>query len=95
MELQKTRYLRMKGVLDSIELRMLRTGDYLPTQSHPTQVLMALRSFEPVTIQGCYGLSDSLLSLAFTTEWNPKHPAYVSTRLFFKSSTFALKLYFL
>ena len=95
MELQKTRYLHMKGVLDSIELRMLRTGDCLPTQAHPTQVLTALRSFERVTLQGCYGLSDSLLSLAFATQWNPKHPTYVSTRLFFKLSAFVLKLYFL
>ena len=27
----------------------------------------------------------SLLSVAFATRWNPKHPSYVSTRLFCKS----------
>ena len=30
-----TEYLRMKGVLDSIKLRMLRRVDYLPIQNTP------------------------------------------------------------
>ena len=73
----------MKGVLDSIELRMLRRADYLPSQ-FPTQyvILTAFRSCKRVTLQGCYALSYSLLSLAFATRWNPKQPSYVSTRLF-------------
>ena len=75
----------MKGVLDSIELRMLRRADYLPTQL-PTHllVLTAFRSCEHVTLEGCCALSYSLLSLAFATRWNPKHPLYISTRLFCK-----------
>ena len=31
------------------------------------------------------GWSDSLLYLEFETRWNPKHPSYVSTRLFCNS----------
>ena len=31
------------------------------------------------------GWADSLLSLAFATRFNPKHPSYVSTRLFWDS----------
>ena len=78
-----TKYLRMKAVLDSIELRMLRRADYLPTR-FPTQneILTAFCSCKHVTLQGCYTLSYSLLTLAFATWWNPKHPSYVSTWLF-------------
>ena len=81
-----TKYLPMKGVMDSIKLRMLRRADYLPTR-FPTQneILMAFHSCKCVTLQGCYAVSDSLLSLAFTTQWNPKHLSYVSTWLFWKS----------
>ena len=73
----------MKGVLDSIELRMLRRADYMPTH-FPAQyeILTAFRSCKRVTLQGCYALSDSLLSLAFATRWNPKHSSYISTWLF-------------
>ena len=42
-------------------------------------------SCEHVTLQGWCDLSYSLLSLAFTARWNPKHPSYVSTRLFCNS----------
>ena len=76
----------MKGVLDSMELRMIRRADYLPT-CFPVQyeILTAFRSCKRVTLQGCYALSHSLLSLAFATQWYPKHPSYVSTRLFCNS----------
>ena len=47
---------------------------------------MTLRSFKCVTLQGFYTLSYSLLSLVFATQWNPKHPSYLSTRLFCNSS---------
>ena len=81
-----TEYLRMKGVFNSIELRMLKRADYLPTQ-FPAQneILTAFYSCKRVTLQGSYALSDILLSLTFATRWNPKHPSYVSTRLFCKS----------
>ena len=76
----------MKGVLDSIELRMLGRADYLPTHfSAQYGILTAFRSCKRVTLQGCYALSYSLLSLAFATRWNPKHHSYVSTRLFCNS----------
>ena len=79
-------HLRMKGVLDSIELQMLRRADYLPTQ-FPAQneILTAFRSCKHVALQGYFTVSDSLLFLAFATQWNPKHLSYVSTRLFCKS----------
>ena len=32
-----------------------------------------------------YEWAHSLLSLGFTAQWNPKHPLYVSTRLFCNS----------
>ena len=61
----------MKGVLDSIVLRMLRRVDYLPVHNPPNiNVLTALCSFERVTLQGCCALSYSLVSLAFATRWN-------------------------
>ena len=76
----------MKGVLDSIELRMLRRAGYLPTHFPAKyEILMVFCSCKRVTLQGCYALSYSLLSLAFATQWNPKHPSYVSTQLFCKS----------
>ena len=31
------------------------------------------------------GWADSLLSLAFSAGWNPKHPSYLSTQLFCNS----------
>ena len=76
----------MKGVLDSIELQMLRRADYLPTW-FPTQneILTMFHSCKHVTLHGCYTVSYSLLSLAFTTQWNPKHPSYISIQLFCKS----------
>ena len=46
------------------------------------EILTAFRSCKRLISQGCYALSDSLLSLAFATRWNPEHPRYVSTRLF-------------
>ena len=84
----------MKGVLDSIELRMLGRADYLPTRfpAH-YEILTAFRSCKLVALQRCYALSYSLLSLAFTTRWNPKHPSYVSTRLFYNSTSFHLSYF--
>ena len=35
-----------------------------------------------ITVTFCCTLSYSLLSLAFATRWNPKHPSYVSIWLF-------------
>ena len=81
-----TNYLPMKGVMDSIKLWMLRRADYLPTQFPARNgILMAFCSCKCVTLQGCYAVSDSLLSLTFTTWWNSKHLSYVSTQLFCKS----------
>ena len=76
----------MMGVFDSIELRMLRRADYVPTL-FPTQVyvLTAFRGCEHVSLWGAYALSYRLLSLAFATRWNQKHPSYVSIQLFFKN----------
>ena len=75
----------MMGVFDSIELRMLRRADYVPTL-FPTQVyvLTAFCGQEHVSLWGAYALSHSLLSLAFATRWNQKHQSYVRIRLFFK-----------
>ena len=58
----------MKDALDSIELQMLRRAEYLPTR-FPVQyeLLTAFRRCKRVTLQGCYALSYSLLSLAFAT----------------------------
>ena len=63
----------------------------LPTQL-PAQyeILTAFRSCKRVTLQGCYAVSDILLSLAFATRWNPKHSSYVSTWLFCNSVVFRL-----
>ena len=73
----------MKGILDSIKLWMLKIADNLPIQ-FPAQyeILRTLRSCKRVTLQGCYTLSYSLLFLAFTIQWNPKHPSFVRTWLF-------------
>ena len=67
-----TKYLHMKGVLDSIELRMLRRADYMREcnilgESH-------IYSYRTLSVFH-FGWTDSLLSLAFTTWWNPKHPS--------------------
>ena len=75
----------MMGVFDSIELRMLRRADYVPTL-FPTQVyvLTVFCGFEHASLWGACAFSHSLLSLAFTTRWNQKHPSYVSMLLFLK-----------
>ena len=84
----------MMGVFDSIELRMLRRADYVPTL-FPIQVyvLTAFRGCKHVSLWGAYALSYTFLSLTFATRWNQKHPSYVSMRLFFKS-TCTLKTFF-
>ena len=77
----------MPGVLDSIEFQILSRADYLTTL-FPAQyeILTAFHSCKRVTLQGCYTVSYSLLSFTFATQWKPKHPSYVSTRLFCKST---------
>ena len=81
-----TEYLRMKGVLDSIKLRMLRRADYMREhnilgESH----VYSYGRLSVVHIGRENGWADTLLSLAFAARWNPKHPSYVSTRLFYNS----------
>ena len=82
-----TEYLRMKGVLDSIELWVLRRADYMRVrnilgESHVHSYFWnAVSTFYWVS----YGWARSLLSLAFTARCNPKHPSYVSTGLFSNS----------
>ena len=85
-----TEYLRMKSVLDSIELQMLRRAEYMRERdilreshvhSYETQ------SVRVGSIEWGAGWADSLLSLAFATRWNPKHPSYVSIRLFCNSTS--------
>ena len=78
-----TEYLRMKGVLDSIELWMLRRADYMRErnilgESHNCsyKTLPVFHFWQEI------GWAGSLLSLAFAARWNPKDPSYVSTRLF-------------
>ena len=75
----------MMSVFDSIELQMLRRADYMRERkllrdshvhSHETQSVHKL-VWET-------GWAHSLLSLAFASRLNQKHPSYVSIRLFFK-----------
>ena len=87
--LKTTEYLFMMGVFDSMELRMLRRAGYVSALSpvfHPS--LCGLRFMAVMWTCECmrnlYSLSHSLLSLAFATPWNQKHPSYVSIRLFLK-----------
>ena len=67
----------MKGVLNSIKLWMLRKARYvstlMPSQMQGTD---SIPWFWTCTLQGFYDLSHSLLSLAFTAQWNTKHPSY-------------------
>ena len=81
-----TEYLRMKGVLDSIKLRMLRRADYMREhnilgESH----VYSYRTLSVFHIGWVNGWTDSMLSLAFATRWNQKHSSHVSTRLFCNS----------
>ena len=74
-----TEYLRVKGALDSIELRMLRRADYL----RECNILEESHIYSHGTPSVFHfgreiGWADSLLSLAFATRWNPKHLSYVS-----------------
>ena len=87
MNYKTTKYLRMKGVLDSIELRMLRRADYLREcnisgESH----VCSYETLSVFHIGWEIGWEDSLFSLAFATRWNPKHPSYVSTHLICNSN---------
>ena len=81
-----TEYLRMKGVLDSVELRMLRRADYMRERNILGESHVYSYGTPSVLHIGWeIGRADSLLSLAFATRWNPKHPSYVSIRLFCNS----------
>ena len=76
----------MKGVLDSIELRMLRRADYMRECNVFGESHVYGYGMSPVFhIAQEIGWADSLLSLIFATGWNPKHPSYVSTCLFCNS----------
>ena len=76
----------MKGVLDSMELRMLRRADYMRERNILGESHVYSYGTPSVLHIGWeIGRADSLLSLAFATRWNPKHPSYVSTRLFCNS----------
>ena len=81
-----TEYLRMKGVLDFIELRMLRRADYLRKRNILGDSDVYSYGMPSVFHIGREnGWADSLFSFGFATRWNPKHPSYVSTRLFCNS----------
>ena len=75
--LKTTEYLCMMDVFASVKLQMLRRADYLPT-------VIAFRGCEHVSLWGACTLSHILLSLAFATRWNEKHPSCVSIPLFVK-----------
>ena len=72
----------MQGVLDSIELRMLRRVDYLTDRKILGESHVQSYVTQSVLVLGWVGWADSLLSLAFATRWNPKHLSYVSTWFF-------------
>ena len=73
------------GVFDSIELRMLRRGNYMRERKLPRDSPVYNHEMQSVHKLGWEtGWAHSLLSLAFATRWNQKHPSYVSIRLFFK-----------
>ena len=84
--LKTTEHLRMMGVFYSIELRMLRRADYVvkePKLLRDSHV----HSHERQSVHKLgwgIGWAHSLLSLAFATRWNRKHPSYVNIRLFLK-----------
>ena len=64
----------MTGVLDSIELRMLRRADYLPTR-RPAQyeILTAFRSCKRVTLQGFHALLSIRKSMESKTPFIRKY----------------------
>ena len=68
----------------------------MPTHNSPNKkyLLRFKSNCEHVTLQGCCELSYSLLSLTLTARWNPKHPSYVSTRLFCNSARMFLFCFF-
>ena len=81
-----TEYLRMKGILDSIDLRMLGRADYIRERSIFGESHVYSYGTPSVFHFGReIGWVDSLLSLAFAARWNPKHRSYGSTRLFCNS----------
>ena len=73
------------GVFDSVVLRMLRRGNYMRERKLPRDSHVYNHEMQSVHKLGWEtGWAHSLLSLAFATQWNQKHPSYVSIRLFFK-----------
>ena len=76
-----TKYIRIKGILHSIELRMPRRTKYMKErnilgESH----VYSYGTPSVVHIGRENGWANSLLSLKFATWWNPKHPSQISTR---------------
>ena len=88
----------MKGVLDSIELQMLRTVDYVRERNflRETHVQRNLERIQYLILGG-YGRARSLLSLTFAAQWNPKHPSYCKYSVVFiitsRSSAAESRLY--
>ena len=74
MNYKTTKYLCLKDVLDSNELQMLRRADYM----RECNILRESHVWNKVGT----GYAESLLSLAFVAQWNPKHPTCISIRLF-------------
>ena len=68
----------MKGVLDSIELRMLRRVDYVRESAISLERHMFTAELNAVSTLFWeeYRWAHSLLSLAFAARWNPNHPSY-------------------
>ena len=72
-----------KGALNSIELQVLRiVGCLKRVTSVESHKFKAAEHYQFLCWQG-RGLADSLLSLAFVTQLNPKYPSYAIIRLFF------------
>ena len=73
------------GVFDSIELQILRRADYV--REHKLLRDAHVHSHETQSVHKTgreTGWAHSLLSLAFVTRWNQKHPSYGSIQLFLK-----------
>ena len=66
-----------KGVLDSIELRMLRRADYVrDCKIFGGYMFEATVRCHYPALSRVSGWAHSLLFLAFTARWNPKHSSY-------------------
>ena len=79
-----TKYLRIKGALDFIELQMLRRVDFI-WESITSLIGHTFKDMECPQFF-CFAdfrWADSVLSWAFATLWNTKHSSYESIRLFY------------